>query len=434
MQTLYLATHFNSIYWNTACLIVNSGAGEIGEDEQTDYSKIAKAIGDIQNRGVKISLVNINKSDFGFKPDVQNNRILFGLKGLLNVGDDLIQSIIINRPYESMRDFYYKVKPTKQSMIALIKSGAFDIFDSRYRAMVEYLWMTCDKKKRITLQNLSSLIKRELMPEELEFEIRIFEFNRYLKSVCKYNSQWFKLNDRAINFLYEINCEDLIQNEIYLEAKPWDKIYQKYMDKIRDYMKINQEELLQKLNISIFNDEWEKYAKGSLSSWEMNVMCFYYHPHELINVNNSKYGISNFFNLSEEPIVEKTFKRGKADIPIYKLFKICGTCIAKNKTKSTVYLLTTTGVVPVKFRQEYFSLFDKRISEKQEDGTKKVVENSWFNRGNMIMVQGIRRGDEFVPKKYASSSGHQLYHIDSIDEDGNLELRHERATGYEEED
>ena len=51
MQTLYLATHFNPIYWNTACLIVDSGALE--EDDSTDYAKIAKAIGNIRAAGIK---------------------------------------------------------------------------------------------------------------------------------------------------------------------------------------------------------------------------------------------------------------------------------------------------------------------------------------------------------------------------------------------
>ena len=114
---------------------------------------------------------------------------------------------------------------------------------------------------------------------------------------------------------------------------------------------------------------------------------------------------------------------------MYKLHKICGTCIAKNKTKSTVTLLTTSGVVEVKFRKEYFSLFDKQISEKQIDGTKKVMEKSWFNRGNMIAVQGIRQGDNFIAKKYASSGGHQLYKIDKILDNGDIELKDERYNG-----
>ena len=34
IQAIYLATHFNAIYWNTACLIVNSGALEDNSEEE----------------------------------------------------------------------------------------------------------------------------------------------------------------------------------------------------------------------------------------------------------------------------------------------------------------------------------------------------------------------------------------------------------------
>ena len=47
----------------------------------------------------------------------------------------------------------------------------------------------------------------------------------------------------------------------------------------------------------------------------------------------------------------------------------------------------------------------------------------------MIVVMGIRSGDDFISKKYASSSGHQLYKIDAINEDGSLVLRNERYQG-----
>ena len=52
----------------------------------------------------------------------------------------------------------------------------------------------------------------------------------------------------------------------------------------------------------------------------------------------------------------------------------------------------------------------------------------------MIIVQGYRNGDNFIPKKYASSGGHQLYKIDKIDELGNIILRVERAQGEIKED
>lgn len=439
MQTLFLATHFNPVYWNTAYLIVNSGAIDEEEGDQSDYTKIAKAIGEIRNAGIKVSLVDINKSDFGFKPDVKNNQILFGLKGLANVNNDLIRDIIDNRPYVSLVDFYNRVHPNKQAMISLIKGGGFDQFSSRMEAMVQYIWITCDKKKRLTLQNLPGLMRYGLIPDEERFVIprRVYEFNRYLKAECKdpFVPDKYLLDERAINFLVEIDQENSMESDNiswYIDMKVWDKIYQGYMDVFRNWIAEDKEGLLNELNTVIFMEDWAKYASGNISSWEMESLCFYYHDHELVNVNNSKYGFVDFFSLPEEPIVDKVFKKGASLIPIYKLHKICGTCIAKNKVKSTVYLLTNNGVVPVKFRQEYFALFDKQTFKRNSDGTKKVVEKSWFNRGNMIVVQGIRRGDEFVTKKYASSGGHQLYHIDQVLDNGDLILRSERYQGDEE--
>ena len=35
----------------------------------------------------------------------------------------------------------------------------------------------------------------------------------------------------------------------------------------------------------------------------------------------------------------------------------------------------------------------------------------------MIVVMGVRNGDNFVSKKYASSIGHQLYKIESVVDD-----------------
>ena len=440
IQTIYLAISFNPVYWNTACLIVNSGATEEGNGGSTDYGKIAKAIGDIRSAGIDVSLANINRSEFGFAPDADHNRILFGLKGLLNVGDELVMEIINNRPYVSPKDFLYRVKPGKQAMISLIKSGAFDEMMERKKCMAWYLWETCDKKKRLTLQNMPGLIKYDLVPTDNEERLvarRVYEFNRYLKAICKYNTTHYKIDDRAINFLTELNLDNIIDattDGFYVSVKTWDKHYQVYMDIFRNWIAGDKDNILQSLNEKIFLEDWNKYAKGNISSWEMEVLCFYYHDHELKNVNSNKYGFINFFKLPEEPIVETTLTRGGKEIHLYKLFKICGTCIAKNKTKSTVTLLTPDGVVEVKFRKEYFSLFDKQISERGSDGVKHVKEKSWFNRGNMIVVMGVRNGDNFVSKKYSSSGGHQLYYIDSIDNDGDLILRSTRYQGDYEED
>lgn len=436
MQTIYLAANFNPIYWNTSCLIVNSGATDEEAGGSTDYGKIAKAIGDITNAGIKVSLANVNKSYYGFIPDVENNQILFGLKGMLNVGDDVVASIIEHRPYVSPKDFLEKVKPGKQAMISLIKGGAFDEMEDRKFVMAWYIWETCDKKSRLTLQNMPTLIKRGLLAEDTPEQIlarRVYEFNRYLKAITKADSHarkdYFTLDERAITFLTEINQESLIIDSYFVKCKDWDKVYQKHMDVFRSWLSENGAEILENLNAAIFLEDWNKYAKGSISAWEMEALCFYYHEHELAHIDNTKYGFADFYKLPEEPVVEKTYRRGEHEIKILKLERICGTCIAKNKNKSTATVLTTSGVVEVKFRKEYFSLFDKRISERGVDGVKHIVEKSWFDRGSMIVVMGVRSGDNFISKKYNSVATHQLYKILEVLPDGELVLQDARYKG-----
>ena len=90
---------------------------------------------------------------------------------------------------------------------------------------------------------------------------------------------------------------------------------------------------LENLNNAIFMEDWNKYAIGTISAWEMKSLCFYYHEHELENANYGKYGIADFFSLPEEPVVDRSFVKGGKTINLFKLTKICGTCIAKDKNK-----------------------------------------------------------------------------------------------------
>ena len=434
LQELNLAYKFPTIFWDTACLIANSG----GDGAGTDYTKLAQAIGSVRKEGIKVGLPNVNTSQLGFEPDLENDQILFGLKAMLGVGDEIVDKIIANRPYSSIKDFINKVKPTRSVMISLIKGGAFDSMMDRKSAMVWYLWETCDKKKRINLQNMNGLKNYGLLPTGADYDAaaKVYEFNRYLKARCQGTGGFYKLDERAINFLIKIGKDDLIEEGIKLNANSWDrKVYQKEMNVFRTWMQEEQDSILKRLNMEIFKADWDKYAKGNISSWEMDVLCFYYHEHELKNVNKEKYGITEFNDLLEEPLVEKMFYRGEVSIPIYKLNKIIGTVIARDKNKATVYILTPdSGVVPVKFRKEYFALFDKQISEKNPDGTKSIKEKSWFTRGSKIMVMGIRNGEEFIVKKYASSIGHQLYKITDYDANGDITLISERYQGGIEEE
>ena len=94
--------------------------------------------------------------------------------------------------------------------------------------------------------------------------------------------------------------------------RPQDRqIYEGYIDVLQFNLKkedLQQQEVLYQMNKQAFAKEWEKYATGSYSSWEMEVMCLYDHEHELAHANKVKYGISNYVDLPEEPIVESLYR------------------------------------------------------------------------------------------------------------------------------
>ena len=215
------------------------------------------------------------------------------------------------------------------------------------------------------------------------------------------------------DFLYKIYKEfgeeddiDIISGiECILQTK-WDKIYQKEMDTARAWLKDNQQEVLDAYNSLLFKQAWEKYAEGNISAWEMESLCFYHSAHELAEVNTRKYGIVDFNSLQ--------------------LYRIAGTIISKDNTKAQISILTTTGVVTVKFTKEYYAMFNRQISQVQSDGTKKVLEKGWFSRGTKVLITGYRREDSFVAKTYKATTTHQLYKITKVDEYGDILLEHER--------
>ena len=475
LQELNLAYKYPTIMWDCACLIADSGGAEKVEEEDEDvaiveesydssigifdeieeeeeeedtedskvtkkkkankvnYGKIATAIGKMSSEGIDIEATDINKSKYTFAPDVEHNRIIYGLSGINKVGDDIVKQIIENRPYNSISDFINKVKINKPQMVNLIKSGAFDNLygGDRIKAMGEYIDLISDKKKRITLQNMKMLMEFNLIPSEYDFQCRVYNFNKYLKKFKVDN--YYGLNNIALNF-YSNNFDmDLLipaENEFVFLIKQtdWDKIYKKQMDIIRPFIQKNNEELLNSVNVRLRNDLWDKYCKGNISKWEMDSISCYIHEHELKKLKNGLYGLSDYSKLSEEPEISYEFRAkdtGKK-IPLYKIHRIAGTVLDKDKAKKTVTLLTTSGVVTVKIFGDAFTHYDKQISEKRPDGTKKVVEKSWLSRGNKIIVTGIRREDNFIAKKYKNTPHHLVELITSIN-DGYIKTQTERV-------
>lgn len=427
-----LAYRFPIIYWNCANLIVDSGGSLDVEGKTTNYGDIAIAINKIKNseQNIKVSLVDINKSDTDFAPDEESNQILYGMSALMGVGKDIVQEIVNHRPYNSWQDFVDKVKPNKTVMVSLIKSGAFDQFGERSDIMREYVWSVCGSKKRITLQNFNGLIEKNLVPQELTFQKRVFVFNKALKKNCAIDGVYVLKSDNYYKFYSDFFDVDLLEpsgNKLAISEKLWKKQYDIAMKPAKDYFKEHQKEMLEKLNVAIFQETWDKYAEGSYSKWEMDSLGMYYHAHELKTVDAGRYEVRGFNDLPEEPEVDYTFSRNGVDIPIFKTVRIMGTVIAKDDMHSSISILTLgSGVVEVKMNRDYFAKYNRRLSEVQVDGTKKVIEQGWFSKGTLVMLGGFRRGNLFMTKSYKKSPYHQLEKITKIYPNGAVDMTNKR--------
>ena len=471
LQEMNLAFKYPIIFWNCACLITDAGGNEKEEEDEeaeiieetftneieefaqdddedddeeeetvtkkkkkttnTNYGKIATAIGKMRMSGISVEPPDINKSTYTFSPDMDANIIRYGISGITKVGEEIVKQIIENRPYTSLPDFLSKVKVNKAQMINLIKSGAFDSFGDRVQLMHEYVDIISDTKKRITLQNMKMLIDFGLIPDKYDLQRRVFNFNKYLKKMKK-GTAYYGFDNIAFNFYsnsFDIDLctpADDTESGFQIKQTTWDNIYKKQMDIIRPYVKEHNEELLNAVNTRLTADVWNKYCLGSLSKWEMDSVSFYSHEHELANADLSLYGIVDFFELNEQPEVERVIPIKGKQVPIFRLVRIAGTVLDRDKAKKTVSLLTLNGVVTVKIFGGVFEQYDKQISVKGADGKKHVIEKSTFTRGNKIIVTGIRQEDAFVAKTYSKTPYHKVEQIVGVQGD-HLIIKSERA-------
>ena len=116
------------------------------------------------------------------------------------------------------------------------------------------------------------------------------------------------------------------------------------------------------------------------------------------------FNIVDFKELPETPIIERVERTKKGrEYNVYKTSVIAGTVVHKNKDKNIVFVLSETGVIPVKFYEATYKKFDKKIT-KGEGKSKVVLDDSYFTRGTKLIINGYRKLDEFIPKASAYDS------------------------------
>ena len=183
----------------------------------------------------------------------------------------------------------------------------------------------------------------------------------------------------------------------------------------------------------MFNGLWDKHANGTVPQWEMDSLSFYYTEHELKNLDEKFYGVSNYFELPEEPEVYAHYTRWidgkKRKMPKFAITRIAGTVLEKNKDKHTTTILTKYGTVNVKWNKGQFVHYNRIISARLDPNSDKktTLESSWYKRGNTVLISGYRQGQVFRAYRYADTIyQHCCNLIEQVNEDGTIEIKAER--------
>ena len=453
------AYHYPIVYWNAACLSINAAADDESDNNKTtQYGKVGVAIAKAQFENIEITPPLINEAKFGFTPDEKNNRIIFALKAMNGIGDDIAQTIIQNRPYTSIEDFATRMIETNiiknSQMVKLIKGGCFTEIHShdKRETMRWYLSKYCiNLICNLTLSQYNKMVEYGIIPKELELPMKMVNFKKYVlddEGLYKewidpskpkipkkgYHDRYYILDDPSQTFFKKYFNEDSIVDVVggyyILSEKKFIKEVDKKIQPLRDWL--GSDDAVQTYNQAMFNEIWNKYASGTPESWSMEALTYYDGDHELKDTPEEVYGIVNFFELPEEPVPYEFYTRyidgEPKSMPKYHISRIAGTVVQADNLHHSVALVTTHGLVNVKFSKGHYAFYNKRISQVNENGKKTTIEESWLKRGNKLLISGYRRGEQFIPWIYNDTIyKHRINLIEHINEDGTLELKAERA-------
>lgn len=456
LQELNLNYFYSRVYWNCACLSIEAtGITDEGEDRtkssSTDYGEVAKAIYKMKKYGVEVQPPSANESNLDFTPIEKTNSILFGIGGIAGINTDIATQIIANRPYADFKDFYRKnsypdsfIK--NQHFIQLIKAGCFDEFNpDRVKVMKQYVVLSTETKDKLTMQNLDSILKlRCPLPKPLSQPIK---FKKYVCSKRFYFGQHPNFKTKKLYWLDQTamryfvpNCQPLMQEGVdYWEEegrmvvvdKSLEKMLKPTMENLKGY--INTPEFIKEYNKCLYRTKYQDMIEvEDVNKWSFEALSYYSLEHELAHVDFDRYNISHFADLPEEPqFIERSW--GKRTWKQYDISAICGTILAKSDNNHLVTILTQDDeVVNCKLNAGQFAHYKAQLSEIGEDGKKTIVEKPWISRGQLVIMCGYRRGDDFVCKKYSNSVfQHTMMKIEKVYEDGSLDIISER---YNEED
>ena len=105
---------------------------------RTQLERIAFLIDECKDMGIEVLQPDVNESFRNFSVVPNQKQIRFGLLAIKNVGENIVDTILTERktngPFSSFADFVSRIDTkdfNKKSLEALIKTGAFDMFEER---------------------------------------------------------------------------------------------------------------------------------------------------------------------------------------------------------------------------------------------------------------------------------------------------------------
>ncbi len=406
MVEMNICFRFDPIYWQAAVLSVN--AGTYGDEmDNPDYNKLATAIGQLP-KGL-VTYPDINRSEIGFVPKIteQSKNILLGLNAISGIGTNEIESIMNNRPYDSVGDFVTKNKDvfSTKKMILLIKSGALNCFESdRRKLMIDYISAITEPKAKLTTVQINKI--KNKIPEEYELQKNAYLMKKHVKdNDVKLDSpigRWFLNIVEPLIMKYESGLKKTPEGSLWnvdgeylvIDTKRYNKWFNTFSTPLKDWLKTPEAiEIERKVRCA---ELWAKECQGNPEHWAFEALNFYPEKHELeVSTLNTMLNYQAFNALDPEPkpIKEVTSRNGRT-FAIYENHIIAGTVVAKNNIKSTVSLLTPDGLAVVSLGRSLYSKLGKKEMAGQGKN-RHCVSDSWLERGNKLAVTGYRQQDSF---------------------------------------
>jgi len=110
--------------------------------EKADVERTAVVIKECQKMGIEVLPPDMNESFRNFSVIPNKNKIRFGLLAIKNVGNNVVEAIILERknsgPFKSISDFVSRIPSkdlNKKSLESLIKAGVFDKLEERNKLL-----------------------------------------------------------------------------------------------------------------------------------------------------------------------------------------------------------------------------------------------------------------------------------------------------------